>query len=500
MSLAIVQSRASAGVNALPVAVEVHLSVGLPGFAIVGLPEAAVKESKDRVRSAILNSQFEFPAARIIVNLAPADLPKEGGRFDLAIALGILAASDQIPKAALDAYEFAGELALTGELRSFKGALPFAIATHEAKKQLIVPMASAAEAALSEKITVFGAKHLLEVCAHLRGLQKISALTSKAQQITTDTYPDLQDVKGQAKAKRALEIAAAGGHSLLMIGSPGTGKTMLASRLPGILSLISEEQALEVAAVYSIAKTGFDVQAWRRRPFRAPHHTASSVAMVGGGRPPSPGEISLAHRGVLFLDELPEYSRHVLESLREPLESGEVTISRASYQVQFPAKFQLVAAMNPCPCGYLGDRDRTCRCTQDQVQRYENKLSGPLLDRIDMHVNMLPIDKRLLIDRNQSPLEETSDQVRQRVILAQQRQLVRQKVVNAHLSSADVSTHCMIHQEDYAFVEQAMNTLGLSARALHRILKVARTLADLGKSEAIARQHLQEALSFRSLH
>jgi len=379
MSLAIIYTRAKLGINAPLVTVEVHISSGLPSLAIVGLPETAVKESKDRVRSAILNSYLEFPARRITVNLAPADLPKEGGRYDLAIALGILAASGQIPTQALHRYEFIGELALSGELRSVTGALPTALACADDQRELIISQPSASEAALSN-IRVFGAQSLLQVCAHLHDREHLhQAIPPEA--IDIEHTLDMLDVKGQSQAKRALEIAASGGHNILLYGPPGTGKTMLASRLPGILPALDEREMIEVAAVYSVAAQT-QAHSWRKRPFRAPHHTASATALVGGGSNPKPGEISLAHCGVLFLDELPEFPRPVLEVLREPLESGEIRISRARAQVCFPARFQLVAAMNPCPCGYYGNNDNRCRCTVDQVRRYRDRMSGPMLDRI----------------------------------------------------------------------------------------------------------------------
>ncbi len=494
--LAITYSRASCGIDAPLVTVETHLTKGMPGLAIVGLPETVVKESKHRVRSAILNANFEFPISRIVVNLAPADLPKEGGRFDLAIALGILAASKQIPLPTLTEYEFAGELALSGELRSVRGMLPFALATqHDQKRKIIVAADNAAEAALIDDIEVLSAKHLLDVCAHLTEQQKLTVINVSTQLPTTVHYPDLTDVHGQSQAKRGLEIAAAGGHSMLMVGPPGTGKTMLAQRLPGILPPLTEQQALEVAAIASIAQTKFNTSYWRKRPFRAPHHTASSVALVGGGSIPRPGEISLAHQGILFLDELPEFSRHVLDSLREPLGSGYINVSRAARQVQFPAKFQLIAAMNPCPCGNLTDQRQLCRCTEQQVQRYQARISGPLFDRIDLHVNVDKLSDEVLL---QTPVNnESSAKVRQRVCQARDKQLQRCGKLNSELDNDARKRFCALGDREKALLAQAIKRLDLSARACHRLIKVARTIADLAEQDSIKADHLTEALSYR---
>lgn len=490
MSLALVHTRARAGIAAPPVVVEVHLSNGLPSLSIVGLPETAVKESKDRVRSALLNAHFEFPRRRITVNLAPADLPKEGGRFDLAIALGILAASDQLPADALDTHEFLGELSLSGELRPVEGTLPAALAAAAAERRLVVALANAQEAALARSAAVHGAQHLLEVCAHLRGLALLPQQPFTPPE-TTGVDPDLADVIGQHQARRALEIAAAGGHNLLLTGPPGTGKTMLASRLPGILPPLAEAEAIEVAAVHSVA--GVVREGFHSRPFRAPHHTASAAALVGGGATPRPGEISLAHRGVLFLDELPEFPRSVLEVLREPLESGRIAIARVQARIEFPARFQLVAAMNPCPCGYLGEA--RCRCTPDQIQRYRARLSGPLLDRFDLLVTVPRMARSELTAGDAGG--EASAAVRARVQAARERQLARQGELNAALAPAALARHCPLDAAQRTLLDSAIERLGLSARAYHRLLRVARTIADLDGSELPQTRHLGEAIGYR---
>ncbi|MEJ2592055.1 MAG: YifB family Mg chelatase-like AAA ATPase [Candidatus Thiodiazotropha sp.] len=497
MSLAILFSRAQEGIRAPLVTVEVHLANGLPALSIVGLPELAVRESKDRVRGALTNSQFEFPARRITINLAPADLPKEGGRFDLPIALGVLAASGQLPNS-LEQYEFAGELALSGELRPVEGILPAALAARDAGRALILPVQNVGEAALVGGLRCHPASHLLEVCAHLQGITAIPPWQKSNRSEVSAPRHDLSDVQGQQQAKRALEIAAAGGHALLFIGPPGTGKSMLATRLPGLLPLMDETEALESAAIASVARYPFEPERWRQRPYRAPHHTASAVALVGGGSKPRPGEISLAHNGVLFLDELPEFERPVLEVLREPMESGTITISRASRQAEFPARFQLVAAMNPCPCGYLGDGSARCRCTVEQVQRYRNRLSGPLLDRIDMHVEVprQPLDLAKTADTSTT---ESSAAVARRVNRAIERQLTRQGTRNRELDVKALTRHASPDPAGSKLLHRAIEQLGLSMRAYHRILKVARTIADLEGNETIAARHIGEAIGYRRL-
>lgn len=493
MSLAIVHSRAQVGVEAPPVTVEAHLANGLPALTLVGLPETAVKESKDRVRSAIQNAGFDFPPRRITLNLAPADLPKDGGRFDLAIALGVLAASEQVPAASLAELECLGELALSGELRPVQGVLPAALAARAAGRTLVVPRANAEEASLASGLKVLAVDHLLQIAAHLNGHTPLSPYQANGLLRQEAAYPDLAEVQGQLAAKRALLIAASGGHNLLLSGPPGTGKTLLASRLPGLLPPLSEEEALEVAAIHSVASHA-PLTAWPRRPFRQPHHSASGPALVGGGSRPQPGEISLAHHGILFLDELPEFDRKVLEVLREPLESGHIVIARARDKVRFPARFQLVAAMNPCPCGYLGDPGGRCRCTPEQIQRYRAKLSGPLLDRIDLHLTVARESTSLLAS---SQAGESSIQVAARVSQARQRQLARQGCANAFLDLPGLQQHCRLPETDRLWLEQACERLNLSLRAAHRLLKVARTLADLEGASEIGRAHLAEALQYR---
>lgn len=496
MTLAVLYSRALNGMEAPEVVVEVHLANGLPSFTIVGLPEAEVKESKDRVRAAIQTAQFEFPARRITVNLAPADLPKESGRYDLPIALGILAASGQIAKEALDSYEIAGELALTGDLRPIRGALAMAyhMVNRSAKKQraFILPQLSAQEASLVRDAVIYPASSLLEVCAHLNGHTLLKPYVSEIPTLHSH-YPDFNEVKGQSRAKRALEIAAAGNHSVLMSVPPGTGKSMLASRFAGILPNMSEQEALESAAIQSL-NGRYSLAQWKQRPYRAPHHTASGVALVGGGGIPRPGEISLAHHGVLFLDELPEFDRKVLEVLREPLESGHITISRAARQADFPAKFQLIAAMNPCPCGYLGHFNQKCRCTPDQVARYRGKISGPLLDRIDLLIEVPALKEE---EMTQATLAESSAEIRLRVEQAREIQMQRQGMANASLGSLDIDKYCTANEAGLVLLKTAVSRMGLSARAYHRILKVARTIADLANSPAIEASHIAEAIQYR---
>lgn len=494
MSLAVVHTRACLGIEAPEVAVEVHLSAGLPALNIVGLPETAVKESKDRVRSALINGGFDFPLRRITINLAPADLPKEGGRFDLPIALGILVASGQLPEDALAGYEFLGELSLTGGLRKVRGVLPAVLAASRIGHALVLPDSDARETSLCKEAKVFPATTLLEVTAHLSGNKTIDAVPYQPFKERVQQQRDLSEVQGQFKARRALEIVAAGGHGMLMFGPPGTGKTLLAECLAGIQAPLSENESLEIASVYSLI-TDVTPQHLYCRPFRSPHHTASSVAMVGGGSIPRPGEITLAHRGVLFLDELPEFDRKVLEVLRQPMESGTVTISRAARQITFPSQFQLIAAMNPCPCGYYGDKEKSCQCTPLQIQRYQQKISGPLMDRIDMHVQVSRLPALEIL--NKKLPAESSVKVRKRVKIAVALQKKRQSVLNSKLKASDFDQHILLNDQGKKLINMAIDKLSLSVRVVHRLLRIARTIADLDNVTTVEARHISEALSFR---
>ena len=494
MSLAVVYSRALSGMAAPLVEVEAHLANGLPAFNIVGLPDTEVKESRDRVRAAIIQSGFDFPAKKITVNLAPADLPKESGRFDLPIAVGILAASGQIAISPeeLAQYELAGELALSGLLRPVRGALAMVWQSTQARRRFILPQESAEQAALIERAEVLAAESLVAVAAHLNGIAVLPRCQARAEAAEEAPYPDLQDVKGQHTARLALEIAAAGGHSILMSGPPGTGKSMLAQRLPGILPPLSDDEITETWALRSLLPQQHSFS--RRRPFRSPHHSASAAAMVGGGSDPKPGEISLAHNGVLFLDELPEFDRKVLEMLREPLENGLIHISRASRQATYPARFQLVAAMNPCPCGFLGHPAKPCRCTPESIARYRGKISGPLLDRIDLIIEVPALSAAEL---TQATPGEPSAAVRERVLAARERQQRRQGKSNALLNVTELDELAAVEPEAKAALSAVLEKLSLSARSYHRILRIARTLADLAGSDTVNQRHVMQAVSFR---
>ena len=497
MSLSIVYTRAQIGVDAPRVTVETHISNGLPSLAIVGLPELAVRESKERVRSALINSGFEFPNRRVTINLAPADLPKQGGRYDLAIAMGVLCATGQIDADTIHRYEFLGELALTGELRPVSGVLPTAIACLREGLALFVPFESRFEASLAKDGVIFGAQHLNDICQHLKGQQKLDAIVQQVYERQSASLPDLSEVKGQYKARRALELAAAGRHNLLFYGPPGTGKSMLAARLPSILPPLTQDETVEVASIYSLSGIARESDRLFSAPFRAPHHTASAVSLVGGGSHPKPGEISLAHRGVLFLDELPEYARTVLEVLREPIESGEIRISRANGTLCFPAQFQLLAAMNPCPCGYFGHPSVSCSDTPQQIAQYRRKLSGPLLDRFDLHVEVSSQSASVLLS-NAEPAEN-SESVYQRVAIARTRQYIRQSKLNSDLKPSELARFCPLGTDAQKLLETAMDRLALSARAAHRVVKVARTLADLEDKESIDIKHITEALAYRGM-
>jgi len=495
MPLAVVASRALAGIEAPEVTVEVHLGPGLPAFHIVGLPDAEVREAKDRVRAALNHARFEFPARRITVNLAPADLPKDSSRLDLPIALGVLAASGQLAPEALAGHEFAGELSLTGEVREVRGALAMALQARAVGRAFVLPAGNAPQAALAEGARILPAQSLLEVVAHLTKEAPIAEY-SAASQPSLPCYPDFDEVKGQQQVKRALEVAAAGSHSVLMVGPPGTGKSMLAARFPGILPPLSEAQALEVAAIQSVSSAGFDAARWGARPFRAPHHSASGAALVGGGNTPRPGEISLAHHGVLFLDELPEFDRDVLEALREPLESGRISIVRAARQAQFPARFQLLAAMNPCPCGHCGSAGGRCRCTPERIARYRGRVSGPLADRIDIKLEVpAPREAELV-----APVAgETTAAIRKRVTCARAAQIARQGKPNALLETREIDRHCATDRDGDQLLRHALARLLLSARAYHRVLRVARSIADLAGHGTIAAEHIAEAIQYRRL-